>query len=274
VPDRPTQPVRKSAKRAAKRARRSARALAAPPCPDGWTTGPPDFVGVGAQKCGTTWWFHGLTSHPGVVVERGTTKELLFFERSLGAPGAPPMESYYDFFPRPPGGVNGEWSPGYMFDAFSIPALHALAPDTKILVLLRDPVARFLSGISRAERRGNKVSRPLRREHVQRGLYHEQLVRLLDWYGESQVMVLQYERCRDDPLPEMRRTFSFLGLDDRVAAQGLEREFNITPDEEKPVYPDDQLRLLTRSYLPDVQRLVKDFPQIDLSLWPNFSHLT
>ena len=27
-------------------------------------TGPPDFVGIGAQKAGTTWWYEAVCAHP------------------------------------------------------------------------------------------------------------------------------------------------------------------------------------------------------------------
>ena len=40
-----------------------------PECPPSWSTGPPDFVGIGAQRCGTTWWFGGaLQAHPLVAI--------------------------------------------------------------------------------------------------------------------------------------------------------------------------------------------------------------
>ena len=36
-----------------------------PPCPPGMTIGPPDFVGVGVPKAGTSWWFSLILAHPG-----------------------------------------------------------------------------------------------------------------------------------------------------------------------------------------------------------------
>jgi len=39
--------------------------VAHPVCPDGWRVGPPDYVGIGAQKCGTTWWALLIGAHPG-----------------------------------------------------------------------------------------------------------------------------------------------------------------------------------------------------------------
>ena len=36
-----------------------------PPQPEmGQIVGPPDFVGIGAQKAGTTWWFDAICAHP------------------------------------------------------------------------------------------------------------------------------------------------------------------------------------------------------------------
>ena len=52
-----------------------------PPCPPGWHTGPPDFVILGAQKAGTTWWFRLIEAHPGVVQPETQRPELHFFDR-------------------------------------------------------------------------------------------------------------------------------------------------------------------------------------------------
>src|SRR5271167_1629970 len=51
----------------------------APPVPPGMRTGPPDFVGIGAAKSGTTWWFSLLVRHPEIHVEYD--KELNYFDR-------------------------------------------------------------------------------------------------------------------------------------------------------------------------------------------------
>jgi hypothetical protein len=38
-----------------------------PEIPPGWYLAPPDFVGVGTMKSGTTWWWSVLKSHPDVI---------------------------------------------------------------------------------------------------------------------------------------------------------------------------------------------------------------
>jgi hypothetical protein len=59
--------------------RRIRRRLGLPPArPRGWVLGPPDFVGVGTQKSGTSWWYWLVCDHPQVTV--GFGKELHFFD--------------------------------------------------------------------------------------------------------------------------------------------------------------------------------------------------
>ena len=54
--------------------------LEIPECPEGWTTGPPDYVGIGAQRCGTSWWYAAMRRHP--AIERSPLgKEVHYFDR-------------------------------------------------------------------------------------------------------------------------------------------------------------------------------------------------
>ena len=145
-----------------------------PPCPDGWQTAPPDFVGVGAQRSGTTWWTALIADHPQVA--RMVTKELHFFDDFANSGPSPDVaRQYARYFPRPPGRVAGEWTPRYMFDLWTPALLRRCAPDAKLLVLLRDPVERYRSHLARArkraEQRGRSLSPALTNEAIARGRY-------------------------------------------------------------------------------------------------------
>ena len=53
-----------------------------PPTPrSGEVIGPPDFVGIGAQKAGTTWWYDVLCAHPRVYSRDDIHKERHYFGR-------------------------------------------------------------------------------------------------------------------------------------------------------------------------------------------------
>jgi len=247
-----------------------------PHCPPDWLTGPPDFVGVGAQRSGTTRWFDLLVQHPEIETPPATRKELHYFDRfHPGGFTAEDAAVYHDYFPRPPGRLTGEWTPVYLAAPWVPPMLAAAAPDAKLLVSLRDPVERYLSGLQRHHRvarasdtRLNAMA-PL--DAFMRGFYHAQLTQLLAHFDRSQVLILQYERCVREPVSQLRRTFAFLSLRDTGFLPDLAAHPNHQPD--KPELHPDARDALARAYLPDVARLADDFAEIDIGLWPNFAHL-
>ncbi len=125
----------------------------APPHPIGMVTGPPDFVGVGVPKCGTTWWFSLIVRHPDIHVHHD--KELAYFNRryieryrQVGILEED-LAAYREWFPRPEGTKTGEWTPHYI-NAYQLPPiLQRAAPRCKVLVMVRDPLERYRSDISR-----------------------------------------------------------------------------------------------------------------------------
>src|SRR6185436_19482718 len=86
---------------------------AAPPdCPPGWSIGPADFVGIGADRSGTTWWHSLISSHPQVSVAPGAEKEVHFFDPFWdGSFGEDDAARYREQFPRAEGAIAGEWTP-------------------------------------------------------------------------------------------------------------------------------------------------------------------
>lgn len=183
-----------------------------PPCPDGHIIGPPSFVGVGAQRSGTTWWYDQLIQHPQVAHPVGHRKELHVFDSAWSRPGSSETLEYGAFFPRPVGFVIGEWTPSYMYHAWVLPILRSVAPDALIIVMLRDPIDRLRSALEYEERMGSRLTAALVQEAVSRSLYAPQLDRLRACFPEEQTLLLQYEACLADPRRELARTHQFLGI--------------------------------------------------------------
>jgi hypothetical protein len=246
-----------------------------PPCPPGWQTGPPDFVGVGVQRSGTTRWFNLLASHPEIARSQAS-KELHYFDRYFtGEFTSNDAARYHEYFPRPAGSKVGEWTPFYISAPWIPRLLAQSAPNACLLVILRDPVDRYLSGMQLNERVAKRRRVPLSRfaplEAFARGFYHAQLAGLLRHFERDQLLLLQYERCTREPLAQLRRTFEFIGLSDTKFAP----ELGAHPQRsaEKSVLQAQTREDYARAYLDDVERLIDAFPEIDVSLWPNFSHL-
>ena len=238
-----------------------------------WAPAPPDFVGVGVQRAATSWWFGLIEAHPRVHRLGSAAKELHYFDDFWrGDFGAAEVTGYHDKFRRPPGLLGGEWTPRYMFDSWTPALLRRAAPEARILVMLRDPVARMRSGLAHALERGRPVNADTVENAVARGLYHGQLTRLLGHYPPSQVLILQYERCRAEPEAMLRRTQEFLGLDAHPGGERLSQSVNPTTIDEIPL-GSDFLAAVARRYEADGRALAAEFPEIDLSLWPSLAHL-
>jgi hypothetical protein len=245
--------------------------LSPPPCPPGMVTGPPDFVGVGVQKAGTSWWFEVLAAHPDVYQPPSMEKERHFFMEHFDHEFGPEdVAAYGHWFPRPPGKLAGEWTPDYLYYFWIPPLLAVAAPQAKVLVLLRDPVSRWQSGVSFHH---GPLGDPRRAtEAYARGRYFEQLRWLTVHVPRKRVLVQQYERLKIDPISELARTLGFLGLPEVDLSPALHQRVNETSWPKRPL-TDAVRRDLVALYTDDVCQLVTAYPEIDLGLWPNFTHL-
>jgi hypothetical protein len=249
--------------------------LPAPPSvPDGWRTGPPDFVVIGAQKSGTSWWFSLVAEHPDVHHDATLRRELHFFDRfSSTWPTADDIALYHRYFPRPPGGLAGEKTPEYLADYWVPAQLREAAPEARLIVLLRDPVERYRSAITHYRYREVATDRRVTGDAFARGHYAAQLARLERSFDPARILVLQYEACIADPVGRLGETYRFLGLRPHdVGPDVLGTLRNPTRIEKEPLDP-PRHDLLVDLYADDVRRLVERYPAIDLWLWPNFGHL-
>lgn len=241
---------------------------------EGGSIGPPDFVGVGAQRCGTTWWSRVIRKHPEVARRGGLPKELHYFNRFWNGEVYDGFEDEYArLFPRGPGQINGEWTPRYMHDYWVMPLLKRAAPEAKILVMLRDPVQRYLSGVARADYKaqedGGRINLVQSGDALARSRYGEQLERVLAHFPRERVMVLQLERCQEAPEAELRKTFEFLGIDPTV--EPPEQLYQVRQGAGvKPKLPPELRAELVARIAPDVELLSRLVPELDIDRWPDF----
>ena len=105
-----------------------------------------NFVIGGTEKAGTTSVFDYLSAHPQVCAS--SRKETDFFRTGYTGDLAADARSYAGFFERCDARlpIRVEASPGYLGEAATVaPRLRALAPEAKVLFILRDPVERLYS---------------------------------------------------------------------------------------------------------------------------------
>jgi hypothetical protein len=158
------------------------------------------------------------------------------------------------------------------------------APDAQAIVLLRDPLERYVSGLSHQDRGGligddeggdRLFGDRLRvvTDAISRGQYATQLEWLIEAFPRDRLLVLQYERCASDPAAQLSRTYAFLGLPDHVLDKAVLTQPRNMAKLEKVGIPQEHVDLLRRYYRPEVKRLKALVPDLDLELWKHFSDL-
>ena len=148
--------------------------------------------------------------------------------------------------------------------------------------MLRDPVERFRSEVSPAlrglaESGLNALTMLAVGSSILHSMYHAPVQRAFEVLGRDRVLVLQYERCLANPLTEMQRTQSFLGLEPVAALPpGLE----LRERSQQRIFPGAKVELparingyLTEALEGDARELAALCPEIDPGLWPSFRDL-
>ena len=107
---------------------------------------PPDFVIVGAPKCGTTSLYRALREHPGIFFP-AYLKEPHYFAFDFPNRQEVTSADDYDFLfaDAKPGQLRGEASVLYLRSEQAVGAILKRRPDCKIIAMVRNPIEMFVS---------------------------------------------------------------------------------------------------------------------------------
>jgi hypothetical protein len=108
----------------------------------------PRWLGIGAQRCGTTWFTDLLRQHPKVDVPGGTKEHDELYRYGLMRDwDDKAMRQYRKRFADPQIRL-GEFSPYYMRALWIIEHTYDVLPqETPVIVMVRDPLDRFASAL-------------------------------------------------------------------------------------------------------------------------------
>ncbi len=181
-----------------------------------------DFLGIGAQKAGTTWLYEMLRLHPDISFPAG--KEIHFWDQRY----ARGIDWYRALFegPEQEGKHCGEITPAYaILGPEFIKECYANFPDVKLIFIIRNPVERAWSSakmaLKRAEMEIHEASEQWFIDHflsqgsMMRGDYERCLTTWLSFYPENQLLVCFYDDLQTNPTALLRRCFEHIGVDAR-----------------------------------------------------------
>lgn len=182
-----------------------------------------NFIGIGAQKAGTTWLYEQLSKHPKVGFPGG--KEVHYWDARLRQL---PEVWYSDLFNTPDGKVNGDITPAYStLDLDVIRRIPGVVGRPSIIFILRNPIERAwssaLMALQRAELEVDEVSDQWFLDHFfsrgsrLRGDYERTLRLWSDVFGRNRILVPFYEEIVEQPLELLGRVSRFIGIDDSSA---------------------------------------------------------
>lgn len=186
----------------------------------------PDFIVAGTQKAGTTWLREHLFRHPALS---GVASQIHFFDRHYEKG----LEWYCSHFDRLPQSLLvGEKSTEYFDTATSAMVAERIArdcPEARVIVVLREPVARAFSALQHTVTMGREplprdpdallfADRDRRTEdgfrYIERGFYARQIDDFLRFIPKERLLILIFEEdIMADPKAGLAKAFSFLGVD-------------------------------------------------------------
>ncbi len=218
------------------------------------------FIISGVQKGGTTALYYFLREHPRLFLPE--TKELHFFDNERVDWSAPDYDGLYHahFAEAPAGAVCGEATPIYAFWPPAMQRMCAYNPRMKIILSLRDPVARAYSQwrmetvrgfetlpFSEAIRGGRlrlTQAAPLANigrvySYVERSLYAAQLARVFEKFPRRQVLLLSHDELRRDHTAVLDKICDFLEIERFVTYPPPEVIFSYGGADLAPMSPAD-----------------------------------
>ncbi len=232
-----------------------------------------DFLGIGAQKSGTTWLYMNLRRHPQILLP--DIKELHFWDQQRDKG----LDWYRAFFETGDTAIRcGEITPAYaILPPDTIDEIAREFPNLKFFYLMRNPVDRAwsaaLMALTRAEMAWDEASDQWFIDHfrsygsARRGDYQTCLANWFRAFPRDRFLVQLFEDIGRQPRQVLEACASHLGLD----PQG----FDAVPEEhmrakvfEGPGYPIRPRlhRFLVDFYAPRIDAL-EAFLGLDLSHW-------
>lgn len=190
----------------------------------------PDFIGIGAQRTGTSWIYACLYEHPQICMPQ---KEISFFSRDRNWSRG--FEWYERIFAEcPPSAIAGEFSTSYLTDTDAPARIVDSYAGVRLIVSLRHPVDRaysnylndIVAGVLPAAT-GFTRALDLHPEYVEGGRYERHLRRYLEVFPRDQLLVSVFDDARRDPLAAIREIYRFVGADPKFRPQMLDRRVGV-----------------------------------------------
>lgn len=184
------------------------------------------FIGIGAERAGTTWLAEKLDAHPEICLSR--PKEIFYFntynnrthptKRNLHRTKS--LQWYFSHWKHcQKNSIIGEFSTIYLYDRDAYKRIHSMFPDIKLIVVLRNPIYRLISqflwykyhfGLEKSDNFEEVVKH--NPDYVQKSLYFTQLKRYFNLFSRENIYVVIFEEMIKNPAITLQDIYKFLNV--------------------------------------------------------------
>jgi hypothetical protein len=190
----------------------------------------PNYLVIGAAKCGTSSLCHSLGQHPQVFMSR--PKEIHFFGRN---DPVKTFEWYESFFADAAGKTAvGEGSTSYTHPDIIEACAQEIAehiPDCRLIYMVRNPLHRLESDWKMRRHDGwaaASVNEAVQEQPslITHGLYWKNLSVYRRHFRDDQMLIVFFDDFTRDPQTELRRCFEHIGVDPDIVIENAGRPRN------------------------------------------------
>lgn len=200
----------------------------------------PNFLIIGAQKCGTTSIYHYLNQHPEVFLPSVKEPEYFTFnpEKTVILENIPKLKKicitdFNDYIALFQDATTetaiGEASPTYLYGSTTCKRIKEKFPDIKHIAVLRNPTKRAFSHFQHNTNRGiepinsfemaisaesKRINNgwPLHWHYLENGFYHKHLMNYYKTFPKKNIKIIIFEEFISDPQKSLEEICRFLGV--------------------------------------------------------------
>ena len=176
---------------------------------------PVNFIGIGGQRCGTTWLHEVLKEHSEITTS--AEKELHFFSSNYHFG----VNWYQSQFQLNNNSICGEFSTSYLYDIQVPERVKNYNPEIKIILSIRNPIDRFISH-HRHEVQGRRFLSDTNNPYeilnnnpayLEYGLYFKFIRHWLKHFSKKQLLVILFDEIVKAPEDVVSKIYKHLGVD-------------------------------------------------------------
>lgn len=189
----------------------------------------PNALLIGVQKAGTTSLFDWIAQHPEVYTNPGLKDFPFFWCEDIYRKGIGHYASFFEKAADAPVILGGDVN--NIFFAFTPERIHAMNPNARLIICLRNPAERAYSAFSHAVERGietrsfdeairqeldglqyHSLHESAQKDYVMHGCYWSQIQNYLNYFQRSQMYFVLFDDLKKAPDKVMKGVFQYLEI--------------------------------------------------------------